>query len=136
MKNTLVLVFAIAMISSATLFTSSHFTKQGYDIRDGVPDESQTDDSLFIETSCKEVKLNVAPYNHEGLVWSGYVNVKKAGSALGFIFYGREGVTRVEDIKNYPTIIWLNGGPGSSSQLGNFMELGPYFVNPATMAPW
>lgn len=66
---------------------------------------------------------------------SGYLNVNKAGSGLGFIFYGKEGATKAT-LKNYPTIIWLNGGPGSSSQLGNFMELGPHFVRPAAMAPY
>jgi len=66
---------------------------------------------------------------------SGYLNVNKAGSALAFLFYGREGINKAQ-LKDYPTIIWLNGGPGSSSQLGNFMELGPYFVKPAVMAPY
>lgn len=66
---------------------------------------------------------------------SGYLNVNKAGSGLGFIFYGKAGAAKA-DLKKYPTVLWLNGGPGSSSQLGNFMELGPHFVRPAQMAPY
>lgn len=68
---------------------------------------------------------------------SGYLKVGngKANSALAFIFYGRENTPRNE-IQNYPIILWLNGGPGSSSQLGNFMELGPHFIKPAIMSPY
>jgi vitellogenic carboxypeptidase-like protein len=66
---------------------------------------------------------------------SGYLNINKGGSALGFVFYGREGATRAS-LKNYPTILWLNGGPAVSSLRANFMEVGPHIVRPATMAPY
>jgi len=66
---------------------------------------------------------------------TGYLKVGKGNSALGFIFYGRQNTARA-DLSRYPIILWLNGGPGSSSQLGNFMELGPHFIKPATMSPY
>jgi vitellogenic carboxypeptidase-like protein len=61
---------------------------------------------------------------------SGYLNINKGGSALGFTFYSREGATRAS-LKNYPTIFWLNGGPAVTSQRGNFQILGPHIVQPA-----
>eukprot|EP00919_Chromeraceae_sp_WS-2016_P021431 GHVR01050592.1.p1 GENE.GHVR01050592.1~~GHVR01050592.1.p1 ORF type:complete len:146 (+),score=3.61 GHVR01050592.1:4873-5310(+) len=66
---------------------------------------------------------------------SGYLNVGKGNSVLAFIFYGKEN-TAMADLSKIPIILWLNGGPGSSSQLGNFMELGPYFLKPTKMAPY
>jgi len=90
---------------------------------------------VHLQTVCNELNLQSAPFNHSGVAYSGYLSVNKAGSGLAFIFYGKEGAAK-EELKNYPTVIWLNGGPGSSSQLGNFMELGPEFVKPATMAPY
>ena len=56
---------------------------------------------------------------------SGYLTVGKGNSALGFTFYGQKDAKSVSQLKNYPTILWLNGGPGSSSQIGNLQELGP-----------
>lgn len=124
----------LLVVAAQGLYTSSYWAKRGVDVRDQVLEESEGN-AVFLQTSCTDVDLSVPPYSHNGVVMSGYLNVNKAGSALGFIFYGREGATRAS-LKNYPTIIWLNGGPGSSSQLGNFMELGPHFVRPAAMAPY
>lgn len=81
---------------------------------------------LQVDTSCAVV--NIPEY--DGVIRSGYLNVgvKNSNSALSFIFYGALGAA-AEDLKHIPTVIWLNGGPGCSSQFGNFYELGPLHVN-------
>jgi carboxypeptidase C (cathepsin A) len=53
-------------------------------------------------------------------VAGGYLSVPgKGNSALAYTFYGKKDLTDVSQLKNYPTVLWLGGGPGKSSQSGN-----------------
>ncbi|KAL4430212.1 hypothetical protein ABPG74_014771 [Tetrahymena malaccensis] len=82
-------------------------------------------EKLNLTTQCNNV--NITEYN--GVSLSGYLNVgiQNSSSALGFIFFGAQNLS-ISELKNRPTIMWLNGGPGCSSQFGNFFELGPLKV--------
>ncbi|GIY12732.1 retinoid-inducible serine carboxypeptidase [Caerostris darwini] len=56
----------------------------------------------------------------------GYVNVRKDAYMFWWLYY----TDQTEDYTSYPLVIWLQGGPGSSSTgYGNFMEIGPLDVN-------
>ncbi|SPO31128.1 related to PRC1 - carboxypeptidase y, serine-type protease [Ustilago trichophora] len=52
--------------------------------------------------------------------WSGYIDTAYGGKSLWFYFFE----SRSNPSKD-PVILWTNGGPGCSSSLGLFMELGP-----------
>ncbi|SOV03475.1 related to PRC1 - carboxypeptidase y, serine-type protease [Ustilago sp. UG-2017a] len=52
--------------------------------------------------------------------WSGYIDTAYGSKSLWFYFFE----SRSNPSKD-PVILWTNGGPGCSSSLGLFMELGP-----------
>ncbi|KFK43762.1 hypothetical protein AALP_AA1G169400 [Arabis alpina] len=58
---------------------------------------------------------------------SGYLPVKPApGSSMFYTFYEAQNPT--SPLADTPLLVWLQGGPGCSSMIGNFYELGPWRV--------
>ena len=59
---------------------------------------------------------------------SGYISVDDPNndSKLFYVFYSCRGLKKGQVPKDVPIVIWLQGGPGSSSFLGSFLEFGPH----------
>ncbi|XP_058101166.1 serine carboxypeptidase-like 50 [Magnolia sinica] len=59
---------------------------------------------------------------------SGYLPVNgTSGSAIFFAFYEAQQLN--SEISKTPLLVWLQGGPGCSSMVGNFFEFGPWLVH-------
>ncbi|KAF8662399.1 hypothetical protein HU200_055979 [Digitaria exilis] len=59
---------------------------------------------------------------------SGYLPIPPTNASLFFVFH--EATDPITPPSSTPLLLWLQGGPGCSGLVGNFFELGPFFVNP------
>ncbi|EAR92023.3 serine carboxypeptidase family protein (macronuclear) [Tetrahymena thermophila SB210] len=92
----------------------------------GITDKQQKPTySETYETECNKAKIK----EYDGEVYSGFLKIKSSTypSCIGYLFYGAKGIKK-QDLNKYPTIIWLCGGPGMSSQNSNFNGIGPLYI--------
>ncbi|EPQ31503.1 uncharacterized protein PFL1_00836 [Pseudozyma flocculosa PF-1] len=72
----------------------------------------------------KQVETGVCEQNPGVKSFSGYADVQDNEHIFFWFFEARNG-----DPKEAPLTVWINGGPGSSSMIGLFQELGPCGVD-------
>ena len=77
-----------------------------------------------ISVRYKEVPTGICELNSSVKSYAGYSDISEHEHIFWWFFEAR----RV-DPKKAPLTTWINGGPGSSSMIGQWQELGPCYVN-------
>ncbi|GAC74876.1 serine carboxypeptidases [Moesziomyces antarcticus T-34] len=79
---------------------------------------------LDIPVRYKQVPTGICETDSNVKSFSGYVDVEEDEHIFFWFFEARNGSP-----KDAPLTVWINGGPGSSSMIGLFQELGPCSVD-------
>ncbi|KAK4894878.1 hypothetical protein LTR27_007000 [Elasticomyces elasticus] len=75
---------------------------------------------LDLPVRYKEVPEGICELTPGVKSYSGYVDIEEDQHIFWWFFEARN-----QDPTNAPLTVWINGGPGSSSMIGLFQELGP-----------
>lgn len=87
-------------------------------------DLQNTTGYLDIPVRYKQVPTGTCELNENVKSFSGYVDVSTDEHTFFWFFEARN-----RDPTEAPLTVWINGGPGSSSMIGLFQELGPCYID-------
>lgn len=82
-------------------------------------------ENRLADLGCATLIVKVFRGLAEGVFGGGYCSISGEDESLFYWFVG------TDDWASRPTVVWSNGGPGSSSFWGFFTENGPYVVEDA-----
>lgn len=87
---------------------------------------------LKTHQSPETASSSAAPVEGIANATSGYLSVNdpNTNSKLFYIFYSCRNLPAGQNPEDVPIIIWLQGGPGGSSLIGNFYEMGAWQLGP------
>jgi carboxypeptidase C (cathepsin A) len=77
-----------------------------------------------ISVRYKEVPTGICELDPDVKSYSGYADIGENEHVFWWFFEARN-----QDPSEAPLTVWINGGPGSSSMIGLFQELGPFFID-------
>ena len=85
---------------------------------------TEADGYAGVKVRYKEVPAGICEMNPDVKSYSGYADVDENQHIFWWFFEARN-----QNASEAPLTVWINGGPGSSSMIGLFQELGPCFVD-------
>ncbi|KAK4550531.1 hypothetical protein LTR36_000110 [Oleoguttula mirabilis] len=104
-------------LASATLLSTAQFVPAPTDL-------ISTKGFLDLPVRYKEVPDGICETTPGVRSFSGYVDIEEDQHIFFWFFESRN-----VDARDAPLTVWINGGPGSSSMIGLFQELGPCGVD-------
>lgn len=134
MRNLLLITLSVTLISAALTFSIDEMKHKFQDIRYGHKEEhTKQSTTQAANDDCKDYpsghKVASLPYwdttQTLPCMYAGTFQSNQPDQKTHNLFYW---FFRNTSLTNAPLVLWINGGPGSSSMFGLFLENGPLRV--------